>query len=879
LRPSLGLSDLGHAGSFFAEDLVLSNPVARLNAALAGRYRVEREIGAGGMATVYLADDLKHERKVALKVLKPELAAIMGAERFLAEIKTTANLQHPHILPLHDSGEADGFLYYVMPYIEGETLRDRLGREKQLPVEEAVQIAKDVADALHAAHEQGVIHRDIKPANILLSRGRPLVADFGIALAVDAAGGGRLTETGLSLGTPHYMSPEQATGELHVGPATDIYALGCVLYEMLVGEPPYTGSTAQAILGKIIAGEVPSATGQRASVPGNVDAAIRRALEKLPADRFTSADAFGNALSDPGFRHGGAGLAVASQDASTDGPGQRRSLASWGLAVVLGLVAAWGWLRPGPQAPSSAPLLADLIFPTDSGPTTGGFALSPDGTELAFVTEPRLDGGRIWIRSLESGQRRPLPNTERAESPAWSPDGARIAFRSLAGDQILAVPAEGGPTVTLARFPSGVGLPSWMEDGRVVFVAEEGIWSASPTGGQPVELLPRGTLENPFIDALVAPLPDNLGYVVGTGGRGGSIYAGDFDSGAHELLLESNRDPRYVDGWLVSGGSRLFAQRFDPRSKTLSGDLVPLAAGIAAPGSRSQFAVRGNTLVYATRSARTERWLHWLDAGATTAIPEALQPDGWMHDLSRDGTRIASGGFSLFVTDSDGGIPRRIERAGDVAFHPRWSEDGTALLYRGSGGHLHRIGTNPGDAPVPLVPLADGVDELRPVGWGPHGEVLFIAYFTDGSTELQVLDTGAGEVRALLPRAEEAALSPDGRWLAYVSAQGGSEPQVFVRAYPGTDEVRISIDGGRSPTWGPDGDQVYFVTPSGEPSVVSLSFEGRLTNSAPVVVPVGFAVERVMAHPEGRLLLDVSEGALTSLKVLRDWQGLVSGGG
>jgi len=198
----------------------MSDLTERLESALAGRHRIERKLGEGGMASVYVAEDVKHERKVALKVLKPELAAVVGAERFLAEIKTTANLQHPHILPLFDSGEVDGFLYYVMPYVEGETLRERLDREPQLPVDEALSIATAVARALEAAHEQGVVHRDIKPANILLSRGQPLVADFGIALAVSAGGGGRLTETGMSLGTPFYVSPEQATGDQAVGPAS-----------------------------------------------------------------------------------------------------------------------------------------------------------------------------------------------------------------------------------------------------------------------------------------------------------------------------------------------------------------------------------------------------------------------------------------------------------------------------------------------------------------------------------------------------------------------------------------------------------------------------------------------------------------------------------
>ncbi|HSR40988.1 MAG TPA: serine/threonine-protein kinase, partial [Longimicrobiales bacterium] len=226
--------------------------VERLNAALSGRYRIEGELGEGGMATVYLAQDLRHQRKVALKVLKPELAAMVGGERFLAEIQVTANLQHPHILPLFDSGEADGFLFYVMPYVEGESLRDTLDREHQLPVEEALRITRAVASALDYAHRQGVVHRDIKPANILLHDGEPLLADFGIALAVQEAGGGRLTETGLSLGTPFYMSPEQATADRDPGPRSDVYSLACVLYEMLTGDPPFTGSTAQSVVGKII---------------------------------------------------------------------------------------------------------------------------------------------------------------------------------------------------------------------------------------------------------------------------------------------------------------------------------------------------------------------------------------------------------------------------------------------------------------------------------------------------------------------------------------------------------------------------------------------------------------------------------------------------
>ena len=278
----------------------MSDQLARLAAALADRYRIDRELGAGGMATVYLAEDLKHNRKVAVKVLKPELAVAIGAERFLAEIKTTANLQHPHILALHDSGEVNGTVFYVMPYVEGESLRDRLDREKQLPIDDALRIAGEVADALQYAHERGVIHRDIKPENILLQRGHAVVADFGIALAASKTGGTRMTETGMSLGTPTYMSPEQAMGAREVDARTDVYSLGCVLYEMLAGEPPFVGPTAQSIVAKVITESPKSLTGQRRTVPPHVDATVQTALEKLAADRFATAAAFAESLRNQG---------------------------------------------------------------------------------------------------------------------------------------------------------------------------------------------------------------------------------------------------------------------------------------------------------------------------------------------------------------------------------------------------------------------------------------------------------------------------------------------------------------------------------------------------------------------------------------------------
>ena len=267
-----------------------------VQAALAGGYAIERELGRGGMATVYLAQDLKHRRPVAIKVLAPELAAALGRERFLREIETAARLSHPHILPLHDSGEADGFLYYVMPYVAGESLRDRLNRELQLPIEDAVTIAAEVATALSYAHSRDVVHRDVKPENILLSEGQAIVADFGIAGAIDAAGGGKLTRTGIVLGTPAYMSPEQGAGDRVLDGRSDVYSLGCLLYEMLAGEPPFTGPTAQAIIAKRFTDPVPSVRRLRETVPVPMDQAIAKALARAPADRFATPHQFAEAL-------------------------------------------------------------------------------------------------------------------------------------------------------------------------------------------------------------------------------------------------------------------------------------------------------------------------------------------------------------------------------------------------------------------------------------------------------------------------------------------------------------------------------------------------------------------------------------------------------
>jgi serine/threonine-protein kinase len=315
------------------------NITTELTAAVASRYRIERQIGKGGMATVYLAQDLKHDRQVALKVLNPELGAMLGAERFLAEIKVTATLQHPNLLPLFDSGEANGLLYYVMPYLEGETLRARLERDGQLVLEDAIRIASGIARALAYAHARGVIHRDLKPENVLLQHGEPIVLDFGIALALRNAGGQRMTQTGISVGTPQYMSPEQASGERVIDARADIYALGTLLYEMLAGEVPHAGPTAQAVIARVMASDPRPLTSVRPTLPAWVAAAVQRALARVPSERFATADDFARALQPPSMPVGPGVRASMSADGSSvpaeTGAGARQRLVI--VAVGAGL--------------------------------------------------------------------------------------------------------------------------------------------------------------------------------------------------------------------------------------------------------------------------------------------------------------------------------------------------------------------------------------------------------------------------------------------------------------------------------------------------------------------------------------------------------------
>jgi serine/threonine-protein kinase len=806
----------------------------RLNAALEDRYRVEHKLGEGGMATVYLAEDRKHERQVALKVLRPELAAVIGAERFLAEIKTTAKLQHPNILPLHDSGEADGFLFYVMPYVEGESLRDRLERDRQLPVEEAVRIASEVAEALEYAHEHGVIHRDVKPENILLHAGRPLVADFGIALAVNVGGGHRMTETGLSLGTPHYMSPEQATGDAHVGPGTDVYALGCVLYEMLVGDPPYIGSTPQMILGKIISGGPASATEARSAVPSNVDAVIRKALEKLPADRFRSAADCGTALADPGFRYGvKAGL-------GTPPPRwlSRAAVAGWVAALVLG--AGWMMSARETEAPPEVRRFS-LTYPEETGPSEW-LALTPDGSALIMADRSRGSSTATRPFSLEVHRFVDLssvliPGSTNGFDPVVSPGGDLVAF---GGFESVSVAALDGSEAEVVAEEGGFGL-RWGEDGNLYYssIATRGIARVPSSGGSVEPVLEPGE------DELLA-------YYQPVGDSGRGLFAAtaldeswtriegvDLDTRERTVITEGVRPFLLGDILVFARGESVYAGRMDLGALQIVDGPVRVVEFVGSTGTDAMFTLSSSgDLAYWTGGELLEpvRELIWVGRdGADSPVDS-----GWLEQfvsvaISPDGTRAALAvseaedadfwlDTEVWVKDLDDGPERRLTNYRGVNYRPVWAPDGASVAFITDRDGMFAVYTVPVDGiGAPQLLLHHPDRDIDEVFWSSDGD--WLVYRTgqsDGDRDIYARrlrpDTATIVVSAL-PDVDEMApaLSPNGRWLAYVSNEAG-EREVWVRAFPdvGLGSRRVSRGGQAvEPVWSADGTELFFTTGEG----------------------------------------------------------------
>jgi eukaryotic-like serine/threonine-protein kinase len=803
---------------------------SHLTTALADRYRLERELGAGGMANVYLAYDLRHDRKVAIKVLKPELAAVIGAERFLREIKTIATLQHPHILGLIDSGEVNGTAYYVMPFVEGESLRDRLTREKQLPINDAIRIATEVASALDYAHRRGVIHRDIKPENIMLHEGSALVADFGIALAVSSAGASsRMTETGMSLGTPHYMSPEQAMGEREITARSDIYALGCVLYEMLTAEPPFQGATAQAIVARVLTESPRSLRPQRKSVPPHVEAAVLTALEKLPADRFESAKAFAEALADPAYSgtSGSATRAIPSYVAAGSAARLRRRVVAAAIALVsaaTGLAAGWvAWHQRPAEFPPTVlrytMVLPDSVALTDALGTPMAYAR--DGSAFAYSSRAGL-----MLRYADRLDVVPVAGGRRGVGPFFSPDGRWLGFQVGAG--LIKVPLAGGAPFTICDSCPGFGF-TWGGDDTVRYHtappdngSSRVLMAVSAQGGRPHEFArPASASGEAFRTPILLPGRRRAVLFSIYKGAASRLAAMDLRTRAITRFDQPGFAPQWVDAGFVTLGNpdgTLIALPFDPEKSRPTGPPVTIAHDVSQPDAYSTRAAvsAGGSIVYPRSGGGAPRRL-MLVSRSGQATPLTPDPKGYADPrFSPDGRRVAVyiadpiiSSRDVWVLDVGQHVWSRLTTNG-ISDKPIWTPDGRRVVYS-SNDDLWWIAADGSGRPESLL-VSAGSHFAGSVT--PDGRTVVFQETGSASNGIRTLSLDSALVaRTIIPAAFEEsapALSPDGHWVAYQSDQTG-QMEVYVRSYPEPGaRVPVSLQGGSEPVWAHNGRELFY---------------------------------------------------------------------
>ncbi len=711
---------------------------AKLNAALTGRYEIEREVGQGGMATVYLAKDLKHNRHVALKVLSTELAAVVGRERFLSEIEVTANLHHPHLLPLFDSGDAGGLLFYVMPFVEGESLRVRLQREHQLSIDDALHIASAIGSALDYAHRHGVIHRDLKPENILMHEREPLVMDFGIALAVSNAGGARVTQAGISLGTPQYMSPEQATGDRPIDARSDIYSLGAVTYELLAGQPPHVGSSIQSIMAKVITDRPESLRAQRDTVPQALEDAVMRALAKLPADRYATAADFVSALTS----HRSAVLSNTQSEVyfasevrqlpiMPVAPPPIVSRRAARVAAALFVVAAAGGAlgaremlktEPDPQARFEVELPDSLDL---TGTQYRQMALSRDGTRAVFYFGPLWPGPLLTRRTGEL-HLDIIPGSDSGRSPTFSPEGKHILY--WLGDaggnpalvtRLMKLPIEGGAPVQIADSAWPHAQASWGDGGQVIFRRSDHLVLISDSGSAERAKFRPDTARGQFAFGWPHFLPGGkkalLTIVRGRSSPIDSQFLGvlNIADGVVTDLDVRGFTPQYASGHVlfVRHDGALYARPFDVKKGEFTGEARSIAKDLSVRGFANIDESRGFTdlavsdagLIMYTDGGpylmtggggggfgsgrryiilRSEGMQNaqWLQVPAVSYQDMRASPDGSMLALTiRDSA--ANNREDIHVFTFATGQTRRLTRDGKST-RPVWSPDGKRIIFR-----------------------------------------------------------------------------------------------------------------------------------------------------------------------------------------------------
>ncbi len=870
----------------------MTDVLSRLTSSLADRYRVTREIGAGGMATVYLAHDLRHERDVAIKVLHPDLAAALGAERFLAEIKTTAKLQHPHILPLLDSGAAEGLLFYVMPYVAGESLRTRLERETQLAVEDAVRIGREVASALESAHRQGVVHRDIKPENILLHEDQALVADFGIALAVSAAGGPRMTQTGLSLGTPAYMAPEQAMGERLIDGRADIYALGAVLYEMLVGEAPFTGPTVQVIVARVMTEQPRALSGQRRSIPAYVNAAVLKALEKLPADRFSSAAQFSSALVTPGFS--------ATTEENREKPPQlsqsrfsrlvRQPAVAWGVAVATAIVAAL--LVVQRSAGDDAPLAARLSVELPPGTrlndrNVGVLQLNEDASMLAIEV---ISGGinKLVLRRMDLDSVYDVPGSNNVSGQAaFSADGSHIAF--YAEGQIRKVPVTGGSATALA--PANWGQVSWIGNDAILYTRNynTGLHRISAEGR----------------DSAILTVPDRKSGELGhwwpqvlPGGKHAlfTTYLSPSDksrievlaleSGKRETVLESAYHGQYTSGQLLfARGGVMMTVAFDAGTMRVTGSPIPVDLDILTDPSNGWAAsavAADGTLAY-VRGASKRSELVWRDQqgeeqpamdSAARYSGAAPSPDGLSLAVIRDG--------DVWTFDLDRRIFTRLTRTEQAETNVMWTADSREVIYNRDTPQ-YDLFKRVADASQPEELVLSSPVDKEGSSVSPDGTVILYDDISSGDEDIWAAPLDRRNVKAPQrvvggPGSQQnGRFSNDGNWIAYTSNESGRS-EVYLMPYPagrGPGRKQVSVEGGEDPEWSRDGRTIYYEW-AGRIVRVAVNPAAGIIGRPEVLPPIdrmrGWAVA-----PDGRFLIGKipANEAAGSVKIVLNWASTV----
>ena len=882
----------------------MSETQANLTSALAGRYTIVREIGAGGMATVFLAHDVRHAREVAIKVLHPDLGAALGGERFLAEIRTTAQLQHPHILPLLDSGAADGLLYYVMPFVRGETLRAALDRERPLAIPVAVRIAREVASALDYAHRQGVIHRDIKPENILLHDGQALVADFGIALAVQTAGGARMTQTGLSLGTPQYMSPEQAMGDRAIDARSDIYALGAVTYEMLTGEAPFTGNSVQAIVAKVLTERPVPVSTTRDTVPDGVEQAVLMALAKLPADRHATAKAFAEALDakgdGPALRAHAAAAAHVARAVTSARP-WRVATATLAVVAVAALGVAWR-ARANASAAADAVHVVRAHFDLPPGAAIAEelagntLAISPDGEVIVFTSITR-GAYRMYARRVNELDARELSEANIAgRNLSFSPDGKWIAFTE--GNVLRKIPSDGGAPVNLGI--TGTAVPYGM-----VWGAGDTLYLGSYAGMRRLAAGYGNSTVVPRADSAGAPLgqrwpallPDgkSIAYADGSGsGTPGRLAVVELATGKISRFELQVSAPVGVLGdqlVYVNTAGDLMAVRIEPATGRPLGDPLVMESGLffdPSAGAKVALSASG-TLAYTRGRAQTQPVLVSPDGRAPTMVMDALRNYSTPR-YSPDGHRIAMTVFSststdVWVYDVDRRTFSRLTTGGENV-RPEWTPDGKSVIFISSRKGMRAIWKQAADggseAELLYVPKHEPFEAIvsPDAKWLVYRTAPGLEYSRDIlAVPLAAPATGDRVVMPLVTGPETESFprfSPNGKWLVYQSNESGRF-EIYVRPFPNNAaRVPVSAGGGNEPLWGRDGRSLYYRGPVGEVIKVDVTTGDQFSIGASTTVSRGeYLASSTHANwdiaPDGRILMLKRAGEASQMIVVHNW--------